>query len=176
MVLSDMLQKGELMELKAGEHVIYRNTELCRVEGFEMKCADGVHEREYCVLTPLNSSGARYYIPREIACGKLRAVHTREEIMEMIRKMGSAEEWCPDPLERKRRHAEVLSGGDIVRTAATLRSIYLEKQRRESQRKSLNSSDERTLHTAEDMINTEFSFVLGIKPEEVPDFIAHCIH
>lgn len=164
------------MEPRAGEHVIYRNTELCCVEGFEKKCVDGVHEREYCVLIPVNSAGARYYVPRETACEKLRAVHTREEIMDMIQEMGAAEEWCLDPLERRRRHAEVLSGGDIVRTAAMLRSIYLEKQRREAQGKSLNSSDERTLHAAEDMINGEFSFVLGIKPDEVPDFIAHFMH
>ena len=160
------------MELQTGEHVIYRNSELCRVEGFEKQCADGVHEREYCVLTPVNSAGARYYVPAETAGEKLRAVHTREEILGLIREMGAAEDWCPDPLERKRRHAEVLASGDILRTAAMVKSIYLEKCRREEHGKSLNSADERTLRAAEDMINGEFSFVLGIKPEEVPDFIA----
>lgn len=29
---------------------------------------------------------------------------------------------------------------------------------------------------AESMINGEFSFVLGIKPEEVPEFISRKIH
>ena len=52
-----------------------------------------------------------------------------------------------------------------------LRGIYLEKQRREAAGKRLNSTDERTMRAAEDMINGEFSFVLGIKPEEVPEFI-----
>ena len=164
--------KGDIMVLQTGEHVIYRNTELCRVEGFEKQCADGVHEREYCVLTPVNSAGARYYVPAETAAEKLRAVHTREEIMSLISEMGAAEDWCPDPMERKRRHAEVLSSGDILRTAAMVKGIYLERRRREEHGKSLNSADERTLRAAEDMINGEFSFVLGIKPEDVPAFIS----
>lgn len=156
---------------QTGEYVIYRMSELCRVEGFEMKCADGIHEREYCVLTPVNSTGAKYYVPRDSMGDKIRAVLSREEIMKIINEMGRTEEWCSDPLERKRRHAEVLASGDYNQVAAMLGSLYMEKRRREALGKTLNSADERAFHSAEDMINGEFSFVLGIKPEEVPQFI-----
>jgi len=170
------------MTLKTGDYVIYRSSELCRFDGIEKKCADGVHEREYYAFTPLNSVGVKYYVPAEAADKDLgaddkrqgcrfRALHSKSEIMEIIGEMGAADEWCSDPIERKRRNAEVLAGGDYVKIAAMLRGIYLEKQRRETRGKSLNSADERVMHSAEHMINDEFSFVLGIKPEEVPKFI-----
>ncbi len=159
------------MELKAGKCVVYRTSEICRIDGFEKKCADGVNEREYCVLTPLSAEHTHYYIPSEHAAEKLREPLTREQVMGLIRRMGGAEEWCSDPNERKQRHNSVLAGGDHVRVAEMLRSIYLEKQRRESQGKRLNSTDERTMRAAEDLLGQEFAFVLGIKPEEVTEFI-----
>lgn len=159
------------MELKAGKCVVYRTSEICRIEGFERKCADGIHERDYCVLTPLSSEHSRYYIPKEHADEKLRELLTCEQVMELIHHMGGTEEWCSDPNERKQRHNSVMSGGDHIKIAEMLRSIYLEKQRRESQGRHLNSTDERTMKAAENLINQEFAYVLGIKPEEVPDFI-----
>lgn len=159
------------MKLETGEYVVYRMSEICRIEGFEMKCADGVNEREYCVLAPLNSNSARYYVPRDAAAGKLRGLLSRDKIVDIIHGMDGTEEWCSNPTERKQRHNEILASGDYCRIGSMLRSIYLEKQRRESQGKRLTSTDERMMKEAESMINGEFSFVLGIKPEEVPEFI-----
>ena len=158
------------MELAEGKNVVYR-TEICRVEGCETKCADGVNPRQYCVLAPVNSRSARYYIPVETAPGKLRELLTKDEILDLIKGMGAADEWGSNPALRKQQQSEIMSGGDYRRIAAMLRGIYLEKQRREAAGKRLNSTDERTMRAAEDMINGEFSFVLGIKPEEVPEFI-----
>lgn len=159
------------MELSEGKNVVY-HAEICRIEGCETQCADGVRQREYCVLSPLNSRSARYYVPVEAAQDKLRELLTRDEIIDLVRGMGDADEWVSNPTMRKQQQNEVLSCGDYRRIAAMLRSIYLEKQRREAIGKRLNSTDERTMKSAEQMINSEFSFVLGIKPEEVPEFIS----
>ena len=72
------------MELAEGKNVVYR-TEICRVEGCETKCADGVNPRQYCVLAPVNSRSARYYIPVETAPGKLRELLTKDEILDLIK-------------------------------------------------------------------------------------------
>lgn len=164
------------MELETGKYVVYRMSEICRIEGFEKKCADGVNEREYLVLSPISSGSARYYVPKETAGERIRALLSREEILDLIHGMVGAEEWRSNPTERKQLQSEALSSGDYGRIASMLRGIYLEKQRREAQGKRLNSTDERTMKQAESMINGEFSFVLGIKPEEVPEFISRKIH
>ncbi len=158
------------MELETGKIVIYR-AEICRIEGIEKKSPDGMQEREYCVLSPINSGRSRYYLPRENTADKVRGLLTREEVMELIHGMGGEEKWCGNLSERRQRHNEVLSSGDYRRIAEMLLSIYHEKQRREAQGKKLNATDERSMRSAESMINTEFGFVLGIKPEEVPGFI-----
>ncbi len=159
------------MKPEKGKYVMYRMSELCRIEGFETKCPDGKTARDYCVLSPLNSRSTRYYIPAESAPDKLRELLTREEILGIIHGMGDAEEWVSNPIERRQQQGEIMSGGDYLRIAAMLRGIYIEKQRREKQGKHLNATDERTMKAAEDMINGEFSFVLGIPLEEVPEFI-----
>ena len=160
------------MQPEIGKYVVYRLSEICRIEGFETKCADGVNQREYCVLSPLNSRSARYYIPAEAAPDKLRELLTKDEILDLVHQMGASEKWVSNPTMRKQQQNEIMSSGDFRRIAAMLRGIYLEKQRREAQGKRLNSTDERTMKAAEEMINGEFSFVLGIKPEEVPEFIS----
>lgn len=158
------------MELETGKIVVYR-AEICRVEGIERKSPDGIHEREYCVLVPMNSVSARYYLPRECSAEKVRKLLTREEVLGLIHSMGTEEKWYGDLTERRQHHSEVIASGDHRRIAEMLSSLYHEKQRREAQGKKLNSTDERTMKSAESMINCEFGFVLGIKPEEVPAFI-----
>lgn len=158
------------MELETGKIVVYR-AEICRVEGIERKSPDGIQEREYCVLVPLNSGSVRYYLPMEYSAEKVRGLLTREEVLELIHGMGGEEKWYGNLAERRQRHSEVIASGDHRRIAEMLSALYHEKQRREAQGRKLNATDERTMKFAESIINGEFGFVLGIKPEEVPGFI-----
>lgn len=159
------------MLLEAGNYVVYRSAEICRIEGFEKKCLDGVSENEYCVLTPVGSPRSRYYIPSGIAGDRLRGLISRGEILGMIDSM--AHDSVPltgGAAKRNAEQGEVLADSDYLRIASMLHSLYLEKQR-VAQGKKLPAADERAMRSAEAIINSEFSFVLGIPETEVQDFI-----
>ena len=56
---------------------------------------------------------------------------------------------------------------ELFRTYEEIRKVFVE----EARGKKLHIGDERILQEAEKMICDEFSYVLGISKEEVPDYI-----
>lgn len=160
------------MQLSEGKCVVYRSSEICRIISVETKCLDGVREREYCVLCPINSSGSTYYVPLDCAADKLRELLTREQVLGLIDEMKGAESvWCDDGNERKARHNEILAGNDYSLIIGMTRSLHSEQARRVAQGKKLLAADERAMKAAETLINREFGYVLGIEENKVSDFI-----
>lgn len=161
------------MQLQAGNHVIYRSTEICRIDGFEEKSFDNVTSKEYCVLVPADGGNSKYYVPLDLAESKLRRLLTKDEIDELIDGMkGEQPDWGNTEDHRKNVFNEVLSSGDYRRIISMLHSLYLERQQRLEQGKKLLSADEKAMKSAESLIDREFAFVLGIKENEVSEYIA----
>ncbi len=161
------------MELNTGNYVIYRSTEICRIEGFEWKSFDNVTSKEYCVLVPADGGSARYYVPREFAEAKLRRLLTKEEIEQLIDGMrGEQPDWGSTEERRRDVFNEVLSSGDYRRIISMMHTLYLEKQERLAQGKKLLAADDKAMKSAEQLINREFAFVLGIKENEVTEYIS----
>ena len=160
------------MQLSEGKCVVYRSSEICRIVGVELKCLDGVNEREYCILCPVNSAGSTYYVPLDCAEDKLRELLTREQVLGLIDEMKTAQtEWCDDGNERKARQNEILSGNNYSRIISMTRSLHSEKAKRSAQGKKLLAADERAMKAAETLINREFGYVLGIEENKVSEFI-----
>jgi CarD family transcriptional regulator len=161
------------MELNEGKCVVYRSSEICRIMGIEQRCFDGKTEREYCILSPVKSEQSTYYVPVETADNALRELLTKEQILELIDGMDSvgANEWCDEKKDRKKLQNEILSGGEHALIIGMTRTLHSEQQKRISCGKRLSAADERAMRTAENMINSEFGFVLGISESEVGNFI-----
>ena len=161
------------MQLQAGNYVIYRSTEICRIDSFEEKSFDNITSKEYCVLVPADGGNSRYYVPMDLAESKLRRLLTKEEIDELIRGMkGEQPDWGATEDHRKNIFNEVLNSGDYRRIISMMHSLYLEKQERLAQGKKLLAADEKAIKAAESLIDHEFAFVLGIKENEVSEYIA----
>ena len=160
------------MQPEIGKYVVYRSSEICRVEGFEKKSFDGVTEKEYCVLVPTTSDRSKYYVPMELAESKMRALQTKDEIYALIDGMKQTQpEWDASDERRRDRFNEVLSGGDYRLIISMMHSLYLERQERLANGKKLLAAEEKALKAAESLIYNEFGFVLGIKENEVGDVI-----
>ncbi|MBQ8172242.1 MAG: hypothetical protein IJZ95_09655 [Oscillospiraceae bacterium] len=160
------------MQLQTGNYVMYRSSEICRIDGFETKCFDGVTQREYCILVPENDQRSKYYVPMDRAEEKLRRLLSKDEIYALIESMkGEQPDWGDTEIRRKERFNEVLGSGDHRLIISMMHSLYLEKQNRISQGKKLLAADEKAMKAAEALINREFSFVLGISEGEIEGFI-----
>lgn len=161
------------MQLEVGKYVMYRATEICRIDGFEKKSFDGVTEREYCILVPENAERSKYYVPMDCADAKLRCLLSKEEIDSLIDAMaGEQPDWGSTAEHRKERFNEVLSSNDYRLIISMMHSLYLERQNRTALGKKLLAADEKALKAAEGLINREFSFVLQIAESKVPEYIA----
>ena len=161
------------MQLEIGKYVMYRASEICRIDGFEKKSFDGVTEREYCILVPENAERSKYYVPLDCAETKLRCLLTSDEINALIDSMaGEQPDWGETTDHRKERFNQILSSNDYSLIISMMNSLYLEKQNRISQGKKMLAVDEKALKAAEALINREFAFVLGIPENKVSEHIA----
>ncbi len=159
------------MQLELGKYVIYRSTEICRIDSFEKKSFDGVTEKEYCVLVPDNAERSRYYVPMDCAETKLRPLLSKDEVLALIDGMREEQpDWLCGGIKKERFNA-VLSSGDYPMIISMMRSLYLEKCERAASGKKQSAFDEKAMKAAQSLIYHEFGFVLGIKENEVIEFI-----
>lgn len=159
--------------LQTGELVIYGAQGVCRVEGLE-KMKVGTSRREYYVLKPLMRGSATVYVPAdndELRL-KMRRLLSREELDALIAEVTSEPPvWQEDNNLRKAEFQRVIAEGERGGLMRMIRAIYLHRQELKTRNKRLRSTDEQFLRDAERLLNDEFATVLGIAPQEVPQYI-----
>lgn len=165
------------MEFLNGEYVMYGTSGICRIDGSEKKCFDGVHTAEYIRLIPCTSETSTYYIPADTIASKVRKLVTKEEIYDIIRRIPTIEiTWDNDNLKRRELFTGLLKSDNYDQLFCLIKSVYDQRQKRMATGKKLASADEKALKAAEQLMCQEFALVLGIRPEEVTDFITEKIN
>lgn len=165
------------MEFLNGEYVMYGTSGICRIDGCEKKCFDGVHTAEYVRLIPYSSDSSTYYIPSDTISSKVRHLITKADIDDIIKRIPSIEvTWDSDNAKRRELFAELLKSDNYDRLFCLIKSVYDQRCKRQASGKKLPSADEKALKLAEKLMCQEFAVVLGIKPEEVTDFITEKIN
>lgn len=158
-----------------GDYVVYGSGEICRIEEKTERCFDGfdgISINEYYKLIPVEYKNSAYYVPVKIAEKEVRRVLTKDEILEIIDSIPQAESiWYNDKNERKVYFDSVLKSDDFISIIGMIKAIYEEREKRADSGKHLIAADEKAFTAAEHMLHGEFAFVLGIKEDEVGEFI-----
>ncbi|MCM1022613.1 MAG: hypothetical protein NC395_00970 [Prevotella sp.] len=155
-----------------GEYVMYGAGEVCRVEEKTKRCFDGVSSNEYYKLAPVEYRNSAYYVPVKTAESGIRRLLTKEEIYSLIDGIPQTEAvWSSDKNERSERFGAILKNCDFGGMIGIIKAVHAEKEHRADIGKRLIAADERAFTAAEHMLHGEIAFVLGIKENEVPDFI-----
>lgn len=155
-----------------GEYVVYGSGEICRIAEKTERCFDGKNGKEYCKLIPVDSVNSTYYVPADSMESNVRKLLTKEEIYNIIDSMPNAKGiWFNDKNIRKEQFGAMLRNDDFYGIIGMMKSIYEERRRRSEDGKQLIASDEKAFIAAENLINREFSIVLGIKVDDVEKFI-----
>ena len=134
----------------------------------------GREKHRYYVCKSLSRRDETIFVPvdNEKLVAKMQPLLSREEILRLIHDMpGEDPLWEEDETLRKQLHASILSRGDRRELVRLIRSLYLHKKERESKGKKFHQCDERCLNEDEELINSEFSLVLQIPPQQVVSFI-----
>lgn len=158
------------------DYVVYGSEGVCQVESIGHPGITGLDEKKsYYTLSPVYRSG-KIYTPVDSTI-LMRSVMTKEEVNELIGMIDTISGELEVPRDIKQAN---LYYRDLVRTykCANLISIIkyvTAKQRAFSAiRRNMPAVDVKFLKIAEDMLCSEFGFVLGIDPKEIRSQISEC--
>lgn len=157
--------------------VLYGANGVCRISEICERDFSGT-AKEYYILRPLANETMTIFVPVEnkILTDRMRRILSPEEIYELIGAISNEPiVWIDDDNERKEHYRTVISSGDRAALLKMIRELYLHKQDQLSMGRKAHLSDEQFLKEAEKLLYSEFSLVLNIKPDEVPNFIAERI-
>ncbi len=126
-------------------------------------------KKEYYVLKPVNDKAATLFAPVNTkANNKMRRILSKEEVCELLRTIPEEKgNWISNENRRKEEFKRIIANGEHSELIKMVKSLYLQREKREVEGKHLYLSDERFLKEAERILCDEFKYVLEIEREEV---------
>lgn len=153
--------------------IIYGTHGICRIAEIAEKDLTGV-KKTYYVLHPVGSGNSTYFVPTdsETLVAKMRKILSEAEINELIDSMAAeTADWIENDVDRKAHYARVIAKGDPVELIRVIKAIFLEKKAREAVGKRLHAADEHFLKDAEDLLYSEFRYVLKLNENQLMTYI-----
>ena len=89
----------------------------------------------------------------------------------LVDKYLTAARQSDDPEVRRETYREALKSGSLHELIAMVRDIYTERTLRRAKGKQLSAYEDSALRNAQNALHSEFAYVMGIRPDEVPAFI-----
>lgn len=162
-----------------GQYVVYGTNGICLVEDIKrMSFTRGMAEADYYVLNPGTNNDSTIFVPldNEILLSKMRALMTKEEIDSLLLgTKGKEIKWNTDRRLRTEAFHEILMQGVTEELLLMISCIYLRKRELINENKKLPITDSNTLKAAEQLVEEEFSHVLGINAGEVGKYIRNLL-
>ena len=156
-----------------GQVVSYGIDGVCTIT--EMKNMKVGHTRSpYYVLKPIHRSGSTIFVPmnNEAMVAKMKDVLSASEINDLLSSVKDEEiAWIEDANERKTEYQKILMEGNRLEKVRLVRTLLQRRQHLQKNGKHLRSGDEQILREAEKLLVDEFSLVLKIPEEKVPEYI-----
>lgn len=153
--------------------VMHITNGICKIKDIQEKTFTQNENQKYYVLQPVFETGVTLFVPIENNPPRIRALLTKEEISEMMQTLANQQDrnWINDDNQRLSHFKTVLKNGDQQEILSMLHMIYLKQMQKKQSGKKLRFTDERVKNAAEKLVQQEFSYVLQIPQEKVPDWI-----
>lgn len=156
--------------------VMHITNGICKIKDIQEKSFTQNINQKYYVLQPVFETGTTLFVPIENNPARIRTLLTKEEINGMMQTLVNQQDkpWINDDNQRLSHFKTVLKNGNQQEILSMLHTIYLKQIQKKQSGKKLRFTDERVKNAAEKLVQQEFSYVLQIPQEEVPDWI--CSH
>lgn len=157
--------------------VVYGSNGVCVITAIEKRDFSGENV-EYYILRPVNNPKNTFYVPTANSAlkNKIINIYSRKEIESLISTMNNeCCIWIENASQRKEEYRKIIDNGDRRELVRMIKTIYEKNLELIQQHKKLNSSDEKFLRDAENILYDEFSYSLNIPREEVVDYIKNHI-
>ena len=160
-----------------GDTVSYSTQGICKIKEIT-EMAVGKVKKKYFVLVPVQDEKATVYVPtdNEKLLDNMRAVLSEEKINALIeRAANNPMQWIENDLARKEHCSNIIKSGDSYELMRLIQMLYIKREELKTSKKHFHISDEKYLRNAEHLLHDEFSYVLHINKEDVPDYILNKI-
>ncbi len=158
---------------EVGNAIIYSTHGVCIISDItEMKFSG--KKMNYYVLRPVYDPNSTFYAPTDNAAllSKMRLVLSKEEINNLIDQIIEEPlEWISDDEKRKEYCSSVIEKGDRRELLGIIGMLWRKQEELRQQKKHIHLTDEKFLKEAEKILHDEFSYVLEIERNSVPDYI-----
>lgn len=168
-----LYEKRKIM-YQVNDSVMYGTHGVCEVTAvgrLSMPVAD--RKQKYYTLRPVYQKDSLVYVPVDHVKLPMRPVLSKEEAEELVNEIPSLETiWITNEKERESRYKEAVRSGDCRELVRIIKTIYLRRKERTDDGKKVAAVDERYFHQAEDLLNGELAYALGMDMSRVGDYIA----
>lgn len=127
-------------------------------------------------LVLMRQKTAKVFVPvqNEKLVGKMRAVLTKDEIIDLLDNMPKEEEWISNKNIRFETFKNIISEGKSSELLRLIRTLKLHEKQQLKRGKRLHMADERFLKEAEKMVLGEFAYVLNESTDDILNRIVNC--
>ena len=155
-------------------HPTYGVCEVVCIDKISMKNVKD--ERLFYTLVPLYDKKSKLFIPIESENIGLRPIMTKEDAMKLVQSLPAMDSIdVPNEKVREQLFKEMIRGGDCKELSQIIKTLYMRNKERQAAGKKKMSLDEKYLVIAREQLYGELAVSLGIKKEEVEDYITRSI-
>lgn len=168
--------KGDYNMYKIGEYIMYSNSGVCKVLDI-CTLPYSKNERDLCyMLQPAFDNKSKIYIPVSSDKVFMRRIYTKSEVKKLIESMAKLKPlWVNDKKEREFKFKETLKSHDTKNCMRMLKGLYLEKQAKNADGKTLSNADSSLFSFTEKLLFGEFAVALQLPIESITKYIDTCL-
>lgn len=163
--------------LSVKDTVIYSGKGVCTIISIEERDFGGVNKLYY-ILKPTYHDNSTIYVPADNPklMAKMKKVLSREEVDNIINNISThSAKWIENTEERRSYYKCVLEEADRSKILSIIRCIHQKQASKNKKEKKPHIFDIQFMQENEKIIIEEFAIALGIKPNEVNDYIESMI-
>ena len=162
---------------KIGEYVVKANTGICKIDEIVMRSlAEGMEEKEYYVLIPVDDPRAKVFVPVASDKSNMRRAMDEKEAWDFIDSIPVIDvKWIESDKSREQEYKKAMRSNDPRHLVGIIKNLYLRSLERENQGKKATAVDDRYFKMAENALNSELAHALGKDKNVIRDLIAESI-
>ena len=162
---------------KIGEYVMNANTGVCKVDEIvTRRLAEGMEEKEYYVLIPVDDPRATVFVPVASDKSNMRRAMGEKEAWDFIDSIPVIDvKWIESDKSREQEYKNAMRSNDPRHLVGIIKNLYLRSRERENQGKKVTAVDDRYFKLAENALNSELAHALGKNKNDIRDLIAESI-
>lgn len=162
------------MMFKIGECVVHKTEGVCQIDSI-IDRDFGFGKTEYYVLKPYYKNGistGSIMVPVD-NCQQIRPHISKTDAEKLVLTLDDFKDiWVSDSKHRKETFTKIINDGDLESLCSLIHTVYLKKAEYAEIKKNIPITDNSLSALAERLAHEELAIALGIKPNEVEDYIS----